>query len=420
MSILPTALFARSFLAVSLAFAACHAGAAALYAFATSTGNNGNLSSWPEVAGSGSTGLQAADGICAARAASANLPNAGDFAAWLSDANDDAYCRLFGLSGKKANNCAQPVLPVGAGPWLRTDGAPFAARIERATSDGAIYAPLNLDEAGQLAPGQVFTATSPAGEYDTSLDSWDCGGWTSDDPDPHAPYAVVGDTFASTQAWTNTDAAASCSDRRRLMCLQKGSVPARIGVSSFGHREAFLTSAALTGNLGGIAGADAQCRSLAATAHLYRPQTYKALITSTVAGTNALDRFVFDGPWYRRDGLLFAHDKAELTSVSVTLPLNVTESGAYVGFAVALTGAHADGSPGGLDCSNWSGITGLGFGSLVNEVALANAGAHDWLSDSQLQCSGAQLPGDWPAKIYCLADSDGLFHDAFEVLPDGV
>ena len=72
---------------------------------------------------------------------------------------------------------------------------------------------------------------------------------------------------------------------------------------------AFVTSASVNGNLGGIAGADTMCRSLAAAAHLYRPESYKALIASTVAGNNAVDRFVFDGPWYRRDGLLFAHNK---------------------------------------------------------------------------------------------------------------
>src|SRR5262249_18315281 len=151
-------------------------------------------------------------------------------------------------------------LPVGAGPWLRTDGTPFAANIERATTDNVIYAPLNLDEAGQLAPGQVFTATSPAGEYDTSLGSADCSGWTTNTSHPDAPYAVVGDTFASSQAWTNTDGAASCVDQRRLMCMQKGSQAALGGYSSFGHREAFVSSTAVNGNLGGVAGADTMCR----------------------------------------------------------------------------------------------------------------------------------------------------------------
>jgi len=32
----------------------------------------------------------------------------------------------------------------------------------------------------------------------------------------------------------------------------------------------------------------------------------------------------------------------------------------------------------------------------------------------------AQLPGDWPARLFCLADSDVLFHDEFETLPGGL
>ena len=55
----------------------------------------------------------------------------GTFVAWLSDDNDDAYCRIHLLTGKKSANCGKAVLPVNAGPWLRTDGFPFADRIDK-------------------------------------------------------------------------------------------------------------------------------------------------------------------------------------------------------------------------------------------------------------------------------------------------
>jgi hypothetical protein len=67
------------------------------------------------------TGLEAADAICQSRAEAGGLN--GTFRAWLSDDDDDAYCRIHGLSGKKAENCGQGSLPDFAGNWVRTDGA---------------------------------------------------------------------------------------------------------------------------------------------------------------------------------------------------------------------------------------------------------------------------------------------------------
>ena len=189
-------------------------GATPLMAFATSSGGTGDLHSWPEVAGTSLVGLAAADRVCAVHAQAAGLPNPASFVAWLSDSNDDAYCRMFGLHGKKANKCGQAVLPTGAGPWVRTDGMPFAAAIEFATANNAIYSSLDIDESGQFASGESFTATSKAGEYDTSFGASDCGGWQSD---AVAPYAFVGDALISAEGWTNSAIAASCADERRLI-----------------------------------------------------------------------------------------------------------------------------------------------------------------------------------------------------------
>jgi hypothetical protein len=403
----------------SLATTTLEATAEPLYAFTTSTLGSGDLHSWVEVVDSYLAGLDAADGICAARANAAGLPSPDEFVAWLSDANDDAYCRVFGLHGKTITHCgllALPLpLPVGAGPWLRTDGMPFAATIERVTIDNVVYAPLNVDESGNPvdgAPIQSYTATSRLGEFDTKSlgsDSGDCGAWTSASD---SLSAILGNNSATGEAWTSSDSGSGCGSPHHLMCLQKGSAPGLTGYSQFGRREAFVTSADLDGALGGIAGADGVCQSLAAAAKLYQPESFKALITSFASGANVIDRFVYDGAWYRRDGLPFAFNKAELVSGEVTLPLNVTESGAYLGFSLAMTGAREDGAAAGLDCSDWiSAQSALATGGLVNFVG------HHWLSNADVGCAGAQPPGDWPSKLLCLSDSDVLFHDEFEALP---
>ena len=134
-----------------LVLSACltaHAGAATLHAFATSTTGSGDLHSWAEVAGTGLSGLAAADAICQTRAAAGGLDAPEEFVAWLSDRDDDAYCRVFGLHGKRADHCGLPADPVGAGPWLRSDGVPFAATIETALADNVVYSTLNVDESG--------------------------------------------------------------------------------------------------------------------------------------------------------------------------------------------------------------------------------------------------------------------------------
>jgi len=396
-------------LTVLIALAGSASAADPLFAFTTSTSGSGDLHSWADVSESTLLGLEAADGICRARAQAGGLASPADFVAWLSDAENDAYCRVSGFAGKKSDRCGQPDLPTGAGPWLRTDGAPFAAPIERATADNAIFSPLDLDESGKRiagAPLQAYTATSPLGTFDTSGGGGDCAAWQSASPEIDA---VLGNELGTAQAWTNSDAGSGCSSPHHLICMQKGQRAGLAGFATFGRRDAFVSSIDVDGDLGGLAGADATCRSLAA--NLHQPESFKALLASGVAGTNILDRFVYDGPWFRRDGLMFVRDKAGLVSGQVATPLNVTESGAYLGFSLALTGANSNGSPNSLNCGAWTSA-----GNAIATGGVANLIGPAWLSNADIACSGAQ-PGDWPVKLWCLSDSDTIFHDELESLP---
>jgi hypothetical protein len=192
------------------------------------------------------------------------------------------------------------------------------------------------------------------------------------------------------------------------------------GHAQFGRREAFVSSADVSGDLGGIAGADALCQSLAGAAGLDLPGSFKALLASSAPASGVTDRFQFDGPWFRRDGLLFAHDKAELIGGAVTLPLNVSELGTYVAPALALTGATRSGLPIGLDCGNWTlaADAGVAEAALTNSIVLDDSSGGNWLSAGEIACGGTPLPGDFGRKIMCLSDSDVIFHDAYEPLPE--
>ncbi|HSE11386.1 MAG TPA: hypothetical protein VLB69_02015, partial [Rudaea sp.] len=324
--------------------------------------------------------------------------------------------------GKKAENCGLSELPVGAGPWLRADDVPFADAIGSALGNNVVYSTLHVDESGNplLASFESFTATDRDGTFLTKFDNnADCERWTTTQPlQTFGSAPALGSTLASSGDWTFDEHGAGCSTHQRLTCLQKGPAPALSGHARPGHREAFLTSANVTGNLGGIAGADATCRSAAAAAHLHQPDSFKALITSAALGSNIIDRFEFDGPWYRRDGLIFAHSKAELIGGAVTLPLNVTETGAYSGIAVALTGARPDGTPSGHDCDNWSqdSLASPARGALANTIAFYG-NVRDWLGPADVSCISAPAPGDWPRKLFCLSDSDVVFHGEFDNVP---
>jgi hypothetical protein len=395
---------------------------AALHAFTTSATGTGDMHSWDDVLSTNLAGLAAADGVCQARATAANLADPDGYVAWLSDRDNDAYCRVLGLSGKKADNCGLAEPPAGAGPWLRTDDVPFADTIDNALDDNVVYSTLNVDESGTPLPDsfESFTATDRDGTFITKFDNnADCERWTTTRPLQNFGSApALGSTLASSGDWTFDEHGAGCNSRHRLTCLQKGSAPALSGHGQPGRREAFLTSADVSGNLGGIAGADAVCRSAAAAAHLHQPDSFKALITSAALGANIIDRFEFDGPWYRRDGLLFAHNKAELIGGAVTLPLNVTETGTYSGIAVALTGARPDGTPSGHDCSNWGqeAQPSLASGALANTIAFYGNG-YDWLGPADVSCVNELAPGDWPRKLFCLSDSDVVFHGEFDSAP---
>src|SRR6185369_8952649 len=167
--------------------------------------------------------------------------------------------------------------------------------------------------------------TDRDGTFITKFDNNpDCERWSAIPAPTLGSTPALGSNLSSSGDWTFDAHGASCSTRQHLICMQKGSGAALQRHSQSGHREAFVTSADVTGDLDGLDGTDAVCQSLAAAANLHQPESFKALVASATFGLGVTDRFQYDGPWYRRDGLLFAHDKAELIGGAVTLPLNVT------------------------------------------------------------------------------------------------
>lgn len=362
-----------------------------LVAFITSVFGNGNLHGWSDAGNA--TGLAAADAICQSRATVAG--RSGNFRAWLSDASNDAYCRMHNLSGRVASKCGQTVLPATAGPWVRTDGYPFAGRIDQMLN-GHVYSPLRYNEFGDPfdTPVSYYSNTNAAGA--ASL-SYSCAGWASSDASFSGGSGSSEETAGS---WFNLSSYCNDSDQH-LLCLQTDSGPSFQLPAGIGKR-VFVSSTAGRGNLSawtgsggktGLAAGDAICQGLAAGVGLANPSNFKAWLSD--GSSNAIDRLISDGPWVRVDGVKVADSKADLVDGTIFSSINVTEQGNYTGNVTVWTGTDAKGMADVNTCSGWTNATNT------------SAGKYGWAAEAGSLWTEAQgsVTCDVDGyKLYCFED----------------
>ncbi|MCA6110502.1 lectin [Bradyrhizobium cenepequi] len=137
----------------------------------------------------------------------------------------------------------------------------------------------------------------------------------------------------------------------------------------------FLTSNGIGngGNLGGLAGADNHCQTLAQAAGFGAPKTWHAYLSTQAADgqstVNARDR-IGKGPWQNVKGVVIAKDVADLHSAgnNLTKQTALSEKGEVINGRGdtpnrhdVLTGSQADGTAfaAGEDraCKNWTSST---------------------------------------------------------------
>ena len=119
-------------------------------------------------------------------------------------------------------------------------------------------------------------------------------------------------------------------------------------------RIVFVTSMSFNGNLGGLAGADQQCRNLATVAGLYNPTNYKAWLSDNT--TNAADRLEHATLPYlsvRGYGTIIAQNWDDLVDGALANPIRFDEYGRLVTDSV-WTGTMSDGTKASSACSNWT------------------------------------------------------------------
>ena len=272
--------------------------------------------------------------------------------------------------------------------------------------------------------GQIFSASGPTGAADyaytgSALDgslpdgASTCVDWTSSAVDENN-NVVLATTYRgygglASAAWT-------CDQSLRLVCLEKGTygppLPKRRPPSA---RMAFVTSTTGPGGFStwpdadgatSVDAADNVCRAHATRASLPQPQTYKAWLSTSTQ--DAIGRFVFDGPWYRVDGVRIAESPSDLTDGVLDAPLQLDENAQSLASGQAVwSGTFSNGSAASFTCSDWTVADNTSFGFLGTSFASDTNWSYNSIFPAAFSC-------DEPFHLYCLSDSDSLFMDGFE------
>ena len=186
----------------------------------------------------------------------------------------------------------------------------------------------------------------------------------------------------------------------------------------------FVTSAtSVTGNLGGLAGADATCARLASAAG-FGARTWRAYLSverdpaNGNQPTNARDR-IGNGPWYNAAMGLVANNLAELHSRTGDPAVFIDERGQRINGQWSgspapvehdmLTGSNADGTLApGLTCADWTSASttlaaqvGHSDGMGPNQSTAGTLSS--WNSAHANQDCSNTAPRGGAGRIYCFA-----------------
>ena len=190
------------------------------------------------------------------------------------------------------------------------------------------------------------------------------------------------------------------------------------------HLSFFVTSqTSTTGNLGGLAGADATCQRLA-TAVGSGNLAWRAYLSVTRDPSNnnqpthARDR-IGNGPWYNATGALVANNLAELHARTGDAALFVDERGQRINGQWTgspspiqhdvLTGSNADGTLlSGFTCADWTSGAASDVGQVGHSDGMgpgqSTSGAlASWNSAHANQNCADTAPRGGAGRLYCFA-----------------
>lgn len=201
--------------------------------------------------------------------------------------------------------------------------------------------------------------------------------------------ATASSTATATRTATSTASATATPSRTATPTI----TPTPTATSTPVFNIAFVTSSTSSGNLGGLAGADAQCASLAAAAGL--PGTYKAWLSTMLTPVDASSRLGSARGFVRTDGKPFADRVSDITAGTIYNALNLDENGDDVGSQIVWTGTAVNGTATTETCSDWTDGSLNSFG----EEGESTGGPGIWTDNGGAGgCQGAE-------PFYCFGTS---------------
>ncbi len=187
----------------------------------------------------------------------------------------------------------------------------------------------------------------------------------------------------------------------------------------------FVTSTtSITGDLGGLAGADVTCQRLATAAGFGGRTTWRAYLsvehdqTNGNRPTHARDRIGL-GPWFNANGLLVAESIAQLHARSGDADVFVDEYGRKINGQWSgspgptehdiLTGSNADGTLApGMTCEDWTSRSAASAAQVGHSDGLgpnqsATGALASWNSAHANQSCANTAPRGGAGRFYCFA-----------------
>jgi Protein of unknown function (DUF1554) len=190
---------------------------------------------------------------------------------------------------------------------------------------------------------------------------------------------------------------------------------------STGPRFFVTSNTSVTGNLGGLAGADARCQSLASAVGL-GGKTWRAYLSAerdaSGARVDARSR-IGQGPWTNVNGVTVANDLNELHSRKGDAAVFVDERGQRINGQWSgspspvqhdiLTGSNADGTlMAGFTCADWTSDATSAVGQVGHSDGLGPGGdssgaLSSWNSSHANQNCANTAPRGGAGRLYCFA-----------------
>lgn len=158
------------------------------------------------------------------------------------------------------------------------------------------------------------------------------------------------------------------------------------------RKRIFVSSTLFTGNLGGVAGANAQCQQLAKAANL--GGTFVAWLSVTVPPDPVVDRLQDVGPWYLVDRKTLVLPSELALAAGALAPIDHDEKGIKLTGTQNLvwTGTQSNGQAAAQNCGNFAAAVGQGLAGNANKQGL------EWTQSAVGNPASCAVP----LRLYCL------------------